>query len=111
MDNTPQSALPVLKLPTPGTGPELPMFRLTRVGSVPRVTPGTSPHPGDDTARGTPAPESPMTAPAWRRRARVGVRVAATLAVVVLLVNERSLIASSFRVISHLKWMWLGLAV
>jgi len=37
--------------------------------------------------------------------------VAAALAVVVLLVYERSLIVSSLRIIGHLKWIWLLLAV
>jgi hypothetical protein len=37
--------------------------------------------------------------------------VAAGAAVVALLVHERSLIASSFGVVGHLKWIWLVLAV
>ena len=50
-------------------------------------------------------------APAWRRGVRFGLRATVAVAVVVLLVGERSLIASSLRVVGHLKWAWLVLAV
>ncbi len=50
-------------------------------------------------------------APTWRRGVRFGLQATAAVAVVVVLVNERSLIASSLRVVGHLKWAWLVLAV
>lgn len=41
----------------------------------------------------------------------MGLRVAVGVAVVLLLVHERKLIATSFGVVGHLKWIWLVLAV
>jgi uncharacterized protein (TIRG00374 family) len=46
----------------------------------------------------------------WRRT-RVVLKVVAALAVLVLLTSERSLIASSLRIVGHLKWSWFVLAV
>jgi uncharacterized membrane protein YbhN (UPF0104 family) len=46
----------------------------------------------------------------WRRT-RVVLKVVAALAVLVLLASERSLIASSLRIVGHLKWSWFVLAV
>ena len=54
---------------------------------------------------------SPKVNSGWGRRGRIGFRAAAGLAVVVLLVHERTLIAVSLRVIGHLNWIWLVLAV
>jgi uncharacterized protein (TIRG00374 family) len=47
----------------------------------------------------------------WRQRARFGLRLAAAMALVVLVVSERSLLGSSFRALGHLKWIWLVLGV
>jgi putative heme transporter len=54
---------------------------------------------------------SQKVASPWRRRGRLGLTAVAAGAVVVLLVNERDLIASSFRVAAHLEWAWFVLAV
>ncbi len=50
-------------------------------------------------------------APTWRRGVRFGLQATAAVAVVVVLVDERSLIASSLQVVGHLKWAWLVLAL
>jgi uncharacterized protein (TIRG00374 family) len=75
------------------------------------ATPAASPPTGSDIGWGAAGSTSPKVGPVWRRRGRLGLRVAAGVAVVVLLVHERSLIASSFGVVGHLKWIWLVLAV
>ena len=54
---------------------------------------------------------SPKGGPTWRRWGRVALKMAAAGAVVALLVSQRSLIASSLRTVSHVKWIWLLLAV
>jgi uncharacterized protein (TIRG00374 family) len=54
---------------------------------------------------------SQKVASPWRRRGRLGLTAVAAGAVVVLLVRERDLIASSFRVAAHLEWTWFVLAV
>ncbi len=50
-------------------------------------------------------------APTRRRGVRIGLRVTTAAAAVALLVDERTLIASSLRVVGHLKWAWLVVAV
>lgn len=47
----------------------------------------------------------------WRRWSRLGLTVATAVAVVAFVVSQRSLIGASFRVVGHLKWIWLLLAV
>ena len=66
---------------------------------------------GTSTASGAARPSVLKVAPRWRRRARTVLRVAAAVAVLVLLVSERTLIASSFGVIGRIEWTWLALAV
>jgi putative heme transporter len=75
-----------------------------------RGTAGASPPPadtGEDAVGSTPL----KIAPRWRRAGRYGLQGAAAVAVVVVLVNERGLIASSLRVVGHLTWGWLVLAM
>lgn len=47
----------------------------------------------------------------WRRRGSTGLRIGAALALVALLVVERSLITASLRIVTHLNWVWLPVAV
>ena len=57
--------------------------------------------------------ESP--GPVWRRSGRIDVRLGLTLlallALVVLVVTQRSVIASSLGALDHLNWTWLPLAL
>jgi hypothetical protein len=46
----------------------------------------------------------------WRRT-RLVLKVVGAVAVLVVLASERSLIASSLRIVGHLKWTWFMLAV
>ena len=47
----------------------------------------------------------------WRRRGSTWLRIGAALALVALLVVERSLITASLRIVTHLNWVWLPVAV
>lgn len=58
-----------------------------------------------------PGPPAQKVAAPWRRRVRLGLTAVVAVAVVVLLVSERDLIASSFRMAAHLQWAWFLLAV
>jgi hypothetical protein len=62
-----------------------------------------------------PAAEFPQVSPTrrstWRRISRRWIILGATTVVVVLLVGQRRLVASSFEVLGHLKWLWLLAAV
>ena len=66
---------------------------------------------GSNTACGATTPSLVKVPPAWRRRTRLALRVGPAIAVFVLLVSERRLIASSFHVVGHLRWTWFLLAV
>jgi uncharacterized membrane protein YbhN (UPF0104 family) len=78
------------------------------------VAPGTGSASGGVLAGRAPdvadAPLQKVSSP-WRRRGRLGLTAVAAGAVVVLLVRERVLIVSSFRVAAHLEWAWFALAV
>src|SRR5262249_9253235 len=69
------------------------------------MSPGTPDH--------TPPLSPPTAAPtrAWRHGIHVWLRVAAAAPLAGLLVNQRGLVASSFGVVAHLKWVWLPPAV
>ncbi len=78
------------------------------------VAPGTGSASGGALAGGAPDvadQASQKVASPWRQRGRLGLTSVAAGAVVVLLVRERDLIASSFRVAAHLEWAWFVLAV
>ncbi len=78
------------------------------------VAPGTGSASGGVLAGGTPEVADPTfqkVASPWRRRGRLGLTAVAAVAVVVLLVSEWVLIASSFRLAAHLDWAWFALAV
>jgi hypothetical protein len=63
-------------------------------------------------SHGSPPVSTVKVVPARRwRRTRVVLRVVAAAAVLVVLANERSLIASSLRIVGHLRWTWFVLAV
>jgi putative heme transporter len=78
------------------------------------VAPVTGSASGGVLAGGAPDVADPpcqKVASPWRRLGRLGLTAVAAGAVVVLLVRERDLIASSFRVAAHLEWAWFVLAV
>ena len=47
----------------------------------------------------------------WRRRGSAGLRIGAVIALVALLFVERNLITASLRIVTHLKLVWLPVAV
>ena len=53
---------------------------------------------------------STLAAP-WWRRGSAALRLGAALAVISLLVVERSLVVASLRIVTHLNWVWLPVAV
>ncbi len=93
--------------------PKSPHARMSTVGPV-TVAPVTRSASGGVLAGRAPAvADAPFqkVASQWRRRGRPGLTVVAAVTVVGLLVNERDLIASSFRMVEHLEWAWFVLAV
>src|SRR5580658_1075647 len=61
---------------------------------------------GSSTACGGTTPSLVKVSPAWRRRTRLALRVGPAIAVLVVVVSERHLIATSFHVVGHLRWTW-----
>ena len=59
----------------------------------------------------TPTRASATLAPPWRHRVRRGFKVLTLVGLIVLVLTQRSLIGSSFRVLAHLNWIWIPLAV
>jgi putative heme transporter len=99
------------KSPRAGMGTVAPLTVAPVTVAPVTVAPVTGSASGAGSAPDLGGQASQKVASPWRRRGRLGLTAVAAGAVVVLLVRERDLIASSFRVAAHLEWAWFVLAV